>query len=1092
MSDICENGGVVIFRGGDRIRISATTTNNSDIIDNKHKGVGKESSTSEIAVVTPAQPVVGSTINESGNGAGTGTGTGIGNGTGGGSSVRQRIVTLQLPKVGRSRSNSDSCVHDVGSVDLAMLSPHSLERILSPDESGGSGQNGSRGSPITDRRSPEEHHDNLDTSTTNNNNNTPVEPHESRAEKMASMREVLVTQSYITRLVLNNGGSGEEEELARELMAVFYVEKKAVQLRDLAISVGVSLYKRKPHDLLRSTNIYIALLSEFMRLLGQSYLVKVLKPHVKRIAKEDLEIDPQRLRPDENYQKNLERLTETTRDLITTISRSVTILPPLIKQMLVSLYDNLQIECDVNFLIVLSSVLFLRFICPALVSPKHFNVVHEAPNPKARRNLVLVTKLLQLVANNKMESLNRDQKESFLSQTQPMIKECIPLLERFSQDILEEKCSDDEDYTQKRKNIPPECGKKLFKWLTDNKTRLCTWLIENENLHCKLGFEHFLTKYASIIESDDESGNQEGSWILRNPLNLLKKGGKAPATSPRNNGSSMIIKANAEGNSNIVRSGSGVARGSHVTHTWPGTGDRSPRTPSVTATLTSWPPSPDKVKSMDLDEIGNKIPNNPTSSSAPSLTTPAGTGTPEGADKKETTTKQKNSHRLTMDFSLGLNLRGKFGKSKDDDDIIQPLSARGIKGEIRKDLLALNLSTMDEASLPQEHHDLPYSPRVRQTRKEKKKAKKEAKEGKRRQGTKYRSVDNLAGTHTTHSTSSTSSSAPASGTGNTDVPPNHTATVKSRKFVDLFKSSGSGSGTGGSPRTPDVESSSRHARTVTPGTNTPSTTPSSSQPQNTITSPHRHYGTQHKGQLLKSADSVADLIIPAGQESEGDRSEGSAISSKSNSAIITNNSSSKDKHKGSLIFGRSSAHSDHSTDVEKDKEHSNNNTKDKEKEKEEREKKKQAKKQKQKDKEKEQHDKREAKKAAKVQQQQQQQQQQQASSSSPFLTSRLSPQGGAQTPSQTKNRWGRTAKKTTVSGSGGSAEGAGGHVSEPEETACSGYSSAGSTDRRHLSRKEKKQKRAKREHKTLSGRGSKAGSSIQFQIELLDAEQDEP
>ena len=42
--------------------------------------------------------------------------------------------------------------------------------------------------------------------------------------------------------------------------------------------------------------------------------------------------------------------------------------------------------------------MFLRFFCPALVSPESFGLLRSVP-PYARRALVLVTKVLQNLAN---------------------------------------------------------------------------------------------------------------------------------------------------------------------------------------------------------------------------------------------------------------------------------------------------------------------------------------------------------------------------------------------------------------------------------------------------------------------------------------------------------------------------------------------------------------------------------------------------------------------------------------------------------------------------------------------------------------------
>ena len=60
---------------------------------------------------------------------------------------------------------------------------------------------------------------------------------------------------------------------------------------------------------------------------------------------------------------------------------------------------------------MISSCIFLRYLCPAILTPSLFKLTDEYPSEKANRNLTLVAKTLQTLANFG----NYESKESCMS-----------------------------------------------------------------------------------------------------------------------------------------------------------------------------------------------------------------------------------------------------------------------------------------------------------------------------------------------------------------------------------------------------------------------------------------------------------------------------------------------------------------------------------------------------------------------------------------------------------------------------------------------------------------------------------------------------
>ena len=57
---------------------------------------------------------------------------------------------------------------------------------------------------------------------------------------------------------------------------------------------------------------------------------------------------------------------------------------------------------------LVSSCLFLRYLCPAILGPHLFNLTEEFPNERSNRNLTLIAKTLQTLANFTRQQLTRN------------------------------------------------------------------------------------------------------------------------------------------------------------------------------------------------------------------------------------------------------------------------------------------------------------------------------------------------------------------------------------------------------------------------------------------------------------------------------------------------------------------------------------------------------------------------------------------------------------------------------------------------------------------------------------------------------------
>ena len=141
----------------------------------------------------------------------------------------------------------------------------------------------------------------------------------------------------------------------------------------------------------------------YMKLVGDSYLKQTLSDCVRSIidTTHDLEIDPSKVSSQSCLQANREELVQILHLVCGRVFNSCVNFPAEMKCVFAELrqkcleHGKTDEMCD----ILISASIFLRFLCPAILSPNLFNLTQEYPQEKAARKLTLVAKTLQTIAN---------------------------------------------------------------------------------------------------------------------------------------------------------------------------------------------------------------------------------------------------------------------------------------------------------------------------------------------------------------------------------------------------------------------------------------------------------------------------------------------------------------------------------------------------------------------------------------------------------------------------------------------------------------------------------------------------------------------
>jgi len=232
-------------------------------------------------------------------------------------------------------------------------------------------------------------------------------------KKYKLLVQILTSDPRYAKALADVTAPSQHDKLADALCGLSYEIKASLSIIKALIGLEFDRKQSHPFTILRVNSIVSKMMGKYTKTVGSKYLNTLIGDLIRDLYDKpnmDLELDKSRITGenlDERVEENLKMIEKICQSFVDRIVNSTMIdmMPRELRAICYFMIDNGEIyklDFDSIILPLLSGFIMLRYICPCITLPNGWDICAKMPDGNVRKNLTLIAKVLQKLANGEM------------------------------------------------------------------------------------------------------------------------------------------------------------------------------------------------------------------------------------------------------------------------------------------------------------------------------------------------------------------------------------------------------------------------------------------------------------------------------------------------------------------------------------------------------------------------------------------------------------------------------------------------------------------------------------------------------------------